>query len=76
MRLASLQKKRKDQKKVSRQHAGFGEQPARAPLTGSKVTPFPDSTLVFIGSATILVAPTGMLPAGSFARWYLRLKYD
>ena len=37
MRLATLQKKRTGRNKLSRQHAGFGEQHARAPLIGSKV---------------------------------------
>jgi hypothetical protein len=77
MRLATLQKKRTDQNEVSRQDAGFGEQHARAPLMGSKVNSVSrfDSRL-HRGARPFWSLRLASCQPGSFARRYLRLKYD
>jgi len=70
MRLASLQTKGRHQNKINRQYAGFGEQHARAPVARARSTAFQIQLSFSSGSATIVVAPAGMLPADSFARSY------
>ena len=75
MRLVTLQKKRTDLNKVSRQHAGFGEQHARAPLIGSKVNSVSrfDSRL-YRGARPFWSLRRACCQPGSFARYYLSLE--